>query len=400
MTELYLYDDARARTFEPFALTRPVGELRAGAALLRERWERALGVGASGTFAAAHLGDFEEADAPPTAERAAAGAIVANGRCAVALRSVSTEADTWMCDGRVAAVRLASALADADVANGEVPLESVRAAGKRVADVPGRWIDEVWGLLATLGAQLREDIAALGPTLDCVAPEQAIVLGSHPIYIERGATIEPQVCFDVSAGPVLVRAGASVRAFTRLGGPCWIGAGSAILGDRVQGCAIGDGSRIKGEMSETIVLGNANKVHDGFVGNSYLARWVNLGAGTITSNLKNTYGSVALWTPGGVRDTGLRNIGTLFGDHVKTGIGMRLTTGTVLGAGSNIYGGAIPPKYVPPFSWGEGAALVPYRLDKFLETAERAMLRRQVQLGARARRQLRAAYVRGAQSTP
>ena len=96
--------------------------------------------------------------------------------------------------------------------------------------------------------------------------------------------------------------------------------------------------KVRGELSNTIFLGYSNKGHDGFVGHSYLGRWVNLGAGTITSNLKNTYGTVSLWTPDGVRDTGLQFLGTLFGDHVKTGIGLRLTTGTVLGAGANVYG--------------------------------------------------------------
>jgi hypothetical protein len=119
---------------------------------------------------------------------------------------------------------------------------------------------------------------------------------------------------------------------------------------------------------------------------------VNLGAGTITSNLKNTYGTVQMWTPNGVQDTGLLKLGTMFGDHVKTGIGVRLTTGSVVGAGSNVYGSRMPPKVVPPFSWGEGDALGRYRLDKFLETTERAMARRNVALSERARRQLTEAH--------
>jgi len=143
------------------------------------------------------------------------------------------------------------------------------------------------------------------------------------------------------------------------------------------------------------VLGYSNKGHEGFIGSSYLGQWVNLGAGTITSNLKNTYGSVALWTPEGLRDTGMRKLGTFFGDHVKTGIGLRLTTGSVLGAGSNLYGSLMPPKHVLPFSWGEGESLSTYLLDRFLTVAERVMARRDVALGARARRQLAEAHARG-----
>jgi UDP-N-acetylglucosamine diphosphorylase/glucosamine-1-phosphate N-acetyltransferase len=203
------------------------------------------------------------------------------------------------------------------------------------------------------------------------------------------------VILDASAGGILVRAGATVRAFTRLVGPCVIDGGTTILGDRVSGCSIGPGCMIRGEISDTIVLGNSNKAHEGFVGHSVLGRWVNLGAGTTTSNLKNTYGSVSLATPSGLRDTGQIKLGSFLGDHVKTGIGLRLTTGTVIGAGSSIHGAAMPPKNVPAFSWGEGSALGCYELDRFLRMAERAMGRRGVQLGERAKRQLAAAHAAG-----
>jgi hypothetical protein len=118
---------------------------------------------------------------------------------------------------------------------------------------------------------------------------------------------------------------------------------------------------------------------------------VNLGAGTTTSNLKNTYGTVALWTPDGVRDTGLQFLGTLFGDHSKTGICLPLTTGSVIGAGANVVG-RMPGKVVAPFAWGELGRFETFRVDKFLEVAERVMGRRSVTLGARARRQLAASH--------
>ncbi len=395
MSPLYLYDDARARCFEPFALTRPVSELRAGAAIIRHRWEAALGIRAAGAITAPHLEDYEELDAPPAASGVVpAGSIVANSRCVVPLAWAAPDADVWMCRGRVAAVRVATPVEVARFDGGDVELEALRPHRGATAELAGRWLDEVWSFIVDLLPQLTEDITAIGPTLDCVAPEAAYVIGSGPVFVERGATVESLVCVDVSAGPVLVRRGAVIRAFTRLVGPCVIGAGATILGDRIHGCAIGETSLVRGEVSETVVLGHANKAHDGFVGHSYLGRWVNLGAGTITSNLKNTYGAVALWTPRGVRDTGVQKLGTFFGDHVKTGIGMRLTTGSVVGAGSNIYGSAVAPKVVPPFSWGEGEALSMYRADKFLETAERAMARRHVQLGPRGRRQLMAAHER------
>jgi UDP-N-acetylglucosamine diphosphorylase/glucosamine-1-phosphate N-acetyltransferase len=175
-------------------------------------------------------------------------------------------------------------------------------------------------------------------------------------------------------------------------GPLYVGAGSTVTTDRIAASSIGDTCKVHGEVSNTIFLGHANKGHDGFVGHSMLGRWVNLGAGTITSNLKNTYGTVQLWTPDGVRETGLQFLGTLFGDHAKTGIGLTLTTGTVLGAGANVFGSAMPPKAVAPFSWGEAGAFADYRADKFLDVAARMMARRHVRLTESMRRQLTASY--------
>jgi hypothetical protein len=145
-------------------------------------------------------------------------------------------------------------------------------------------------------------------------------------------------------------------------------------------------------VSHSIFLGHGNKTHAGFVGHSYLGRWVNLGALTTTSNMKNTYGPIQLWTPSGVRTTGQQFLGTFFGDHAKTGVGSMLTTGSVIGAGANVYGGNTPPKVVPPFAWGDSEPYDTYDIAKFLAVAERAMVRRQVELGEKARKQLAEAH--------
>ena len=390
MSATYLWDDARARAFAPFALTRPAGELRAGAVLGRERWERLLGAEVAGFVAAPHLDDFEEPGAPRAVAAVPAGAVVVNARCLPALaQRAEAAATTWSCGGRVAAVRLARDVG-ADELRALDALESLGGAGRSV-EIEGRWLDEVWDLVGCLNDLLAADVRALAAELDLVEPPAGTtVLGGHEVLVERGATVEPLVVLDATAGPILLRAGSTVSSFTRLVGPCHLGAHSLIVGGRVANASIGEWCKVSGEVSTTIFHSYANKGHEGFVGHSVIGRWANLGAGTTTSNLKNTYGPVHLWTPEGLRETGLRFLGTLLGDHAKTAIGTRLNTGTVVGAAANVFGAAMPGKLVPPFAWGcEGAV---YDAGRFLEVAERVMARRAVRLSDPMRRQLEAAH--------
>lgn len=393
MSSLYLFDDARARTFEPFALTRPVSELRTGTELLRRRWERAAGSSATAFISAEHLASFAEDGTPPSLAHNAtipAGAIVANSRFAIALEeTLAAEHSSWSCEGATCAVRLARPLEAAAL----VENFDLGSLASDSAPVKGRWMSAVWDFVAHLSSQLTDDIDASASSVDSIS-QPGTTIGTHSVTVERGATIEPYVLFDATSGPIMVRAGSTISAFTRLVGPCFIGRDSTIVGDRVANCSIGERSKIRGEMSSTIVLGHSNKGHTGFVGHSYLGRWVNLGAGTTTSNLKNTYGTVQFWTPGGTVDTGQQFLGTMFGDHVKTGIGTMLNTGTLLGAGANVFGGLLHPKHVEPFAWGDGEPYARYQLSKFLDVAERMMKRRGVVLTDALRRHFSLAYER------
>lgn len=396
MTAVYLYDDACARTFEPFALTRPAGEMRAGALLVRHRWQQALGIPVVGHITSAHLAGFEEPGAAPVISEGILprGSWLANARFAPTLEALG-EPDQVAAGDSLAAVRLASDVPVASLLDGTATLGSLAyqpGSGHHAVKAGGWWMREVWDYIAHLVPMLESDLPILGAAMSRAEPAGCIRVGAHPVFIEDGAVVEGAVCFDVSAGPVLVRAGAHVQAFTRLVGPLYIGERSIVTTDRIAASSIGDVCKVHGEVSNTIFTGHSNKGHDGFVGHSILGRWVNLGAGTITSNLKNTYGTVQLWTPDGVRETGLPFLGTMFGDHAKTGIGLRLTTGSVLGAGANVYGSAMPAKAVAPFAWGEAGNFTTYRLDKFLDVATRMMSRRHVTLSARARDQLSASY--------
>ncbi|NNM06304.1 MAG: hypothetical protein HKO65_14530, partial [Gemmatimonadetes bacterium] len=233
-----------------------------------------------------------------------------------------------------------------------------------------------WDLMALNADQLTRDVPRFFPGYAADELPGSHILGDGLVSLGSDVTVEPGSVFDTSGGPIRLSGDVVVRAHTRLAGPAFVGAGSTILGGCLSEVSIGPLCKIRGEVESSVVLGFANKAHDGFLGHAYLGRWVNLGAFTTNSDLKNNYGPVRVGGRDGPRDTGLMKVGCFLGDHVKTGIGTLLNTGTVVGAGSNIFGGQMPPSYVPPFSWGVGAELTEFRLDKFLEVAVRAMARR------------------------
>lgn len=382
MTIFVLYDDEKARALQPFALTRPAGELLAGAALTRERWARALKAKCGGFVGAPHLAGFAEFNAPPAATgELAAGTWLVNARCAPELAELTLTKSTRVitCRGIIAAVRLSKAVPVSVLADGRPALDRFAAGTKQTAT--GWWLEAAWDLIRYLSEMLASDATRLIPR---TAKRGALkVTGRGKAHVEAGATIEPYVVADTRAGPVLVRRGAVVQSFTRLVGPCVIGEGATVVAGRIAASSVGPHAKVCGELSVSILIGHANKSHDGFVGHSVIGRWANLGAGTITSNLKNSYGEVSAWTPAGLRPTGLQFLGALIGDHVKLGIGTRLTTGSLVGAGANVFGSRMPPKAVPPFAWGDGESWETFDPTRFAEVATRVMARRGVAFTAR-----------------
>lgn len=400
MSGLYLYDDERAGQFQPFVLTRPVSELMAGAEVIRRRWERVADEQAAGFIAPRRLANFDEPGAPHAMagdDVIPAGSLIANSRFVPSLRvnlrgaAPVEEFSTYHCGDEICAVRTTKDVSVASLMDGSLHLSTLSHEAKSCT-TNGRWLNEVWDLVGQLVDQLIDDIPLLASTLSAGVAEHATVIGKFAVYSEDGANIEPFVVLDASAGPILIRRGATISSFSRLVGPCYIGENATVVGDQVRACSIGEMCKVRGEISNSVMLGHSNKGHTGFVGHSYIGRWVNLGAGTTTSNLKNTYGTVQMWTPTGMRDTGAQFLGTMFGDHVKTGIGTMFTTGSVLGAGANVYGGRIRSKRVPPFAWGEDEPFDRFEIDKFIEVAQRMMARRHVELSARGRKQLQDAY--------
>jgi UDP-N-acetylglucosamine diphosphorylase/glucosamine-1-phosphate N-acetyltransferase len=368
---LYLLDPEPAPAWAPFAGVRPLCELRAGAHLVRERWEAFVGVEASEIFALPHLAGFAEVGVPAVSARHPVTGPAIVGSSTFAPRGLAPA----LPDG---AFRLTCG--GATVGWGVGPGRTWDGPQPHAAtlEVPGVVLHGVYDLVKTLEPLLREDVHGLVGESDPI-PAGSVVLGDPAWLALHDAAVEPGVVFDVRQGPVVLESGVEVRAGTRLEGPLWAGANARLLGGPIRTAAIGPHTNVRGEVSTCVFLGYANKQHDGFLGHSVLGRWVNLGAGTITSDLKNTYGPVRLDVAGAAVETGMQFLGSLFGDHAKMAIGTLLAAGSVIGAGASVFDVVRPPKYVPPFAWGgspDGTARM--SRDGFLTVAERILPRRDV----------------------
>ena len=380
---LYLLDPDPGPLWEPFAGIRPLCELRAGAHLIRERWETFVGTEAAAIFALPHLAGFPEAGVPAVEARRAVQGPAVIGSSTFAPRGLAAPLPD-------APARLVH---DGITVGWAVPAGATwtgAVAHAHTIDVAGVLLHGVHDLVTALEQLLREDVLRLLGESDAV-PAGSIVIGDPAWISTHEAAVEPGVVFDTRNGPVVLESGVEVRSGTRLEGPLWVGSNSRVVGGPIRNCAIGPWSVIHGEMSATTLLGYANKSHFGFVGHSVVGRWVNLGAGTTTSNLKSTYGPVRLHVRDVDLETGHQFLGSLIGDHAKTAIGMMLDTGSVIGAGASVFDGVRAPKYVPPFAWG-GAASERMTQQKFLAVVERVLPRRDVPVTDAMRSYLSRAY--------
>ena len=379
---LFLFDDRLARRWAPFTLTRPAGELLYGCLTMRERLEAVFGTACRGHVSRAALQGFDEPGAAPVVQLGDVG--TRGARLLVSSRAALDFQDVELPDD-AARLTVGGECVGWHLPH-DVPLPSdpwIHDPSSAPGDGPvvalkGELLAHPWNLIAGNADRIAADVAHLWPRDD--APDGVFRIGSGSISIAEGAELEPGVHVDVRRGPVRLAEGARVEGPARLTGPLFVGPGSRLLGGAVGTSSIGPTCIVRGEVADSVFLGFDNKAHDGHVGHALLGRWVNLGAFTTNSDLKNNYRPVRVWTLEGEVDTGLLKVGCFVGDHVKTGIGTVLNTGTVIGAGSNVFGGVMPPTVVPPFSWGSGPDLRDHRLSKFLETAARAMARRNQKL--------------------
>ncbi len=255
----------------------------------------------------------------------------------------------------------------------------------RVVPTPAevRMIRFPWDLILANGDELRRQLRSGGVNQGNVYPG-AHLLSPERICIGAGAAIKPGAVLDAEDGPIEIERGALVQSNAVIEGPCYIGPRSIIRPNSSirPNTSIGPVCKVGGEVEGSIIHAHSNKQHDGFLGHSYVGEWVNLGADTVTSDLKNTYGTIRVAINGMGVETGQHFIGSIIGDHAKTGIGTILPTGCVLGMAANVFTRQAVPRFVPSFAWLTDAGLTRFRTDRAIDIARTVMGRRNVELTA------------------
>ena len=248
-------------------------------------------------------------------------------------------------------------------------------------DFPGEMVKYPWELIQRTSDEIEKDFRrATNKNRKIKVPAGVHLVNKKNIILGKGALIKPGAVLDAEKGPIILGNNVTVMSNAVIEGPAFIGDESVIkIGSKIyHGTSIGKYCKVGGEIDASIIQSFSNKQHDGFLGHSYLGSWVNIGADTNTSDLKNTYGTVKVYVGGSLIDTGLQFMGMMMGDHSKSGINVMFDTGTVIGISCNVYGSGLPPKALPSFSWGGEKSYSPFALGKSLETARKVMERRTV----------------------
>ena len=248
-------------------------------------------------------------------------------------------------------------------------------------EVGGEWLFRPWDLVARNGAYIERDFREARQS--CVSNRQlatlALVGPSNLLSVHETARIDPYTVFDTTNGPIVVAPNVWVQPFTRVEGPCYIGPETQLFRANIRGSvSIGPNCRVGGEVEATIVHGFSNKYHEGFLGHAYIGEWVNLGAITSNSDLRNDYGEVFVPLQGDPVPTGQAKVGCFIGDHTRTGMGSMLNTGTAIGVMCNVLpAGLLLPKHVPSFTAVlYGRVGTGFSLDQMFATARIVMGRR------------------------
>lgn len=365
-----LFDGTVRNALLPFTYTRPVADIRVGILTIREKWEKHLG------YTTTTLTEEYLMDKFPMVELEENVMINASFLPTEVLAEMVMgleENQAIFCGDEVIAFYSKDSQEEVDFDTYEIIEyndECLR-------------IENPWDIFQKNDAAIREDFELLteGRTSQPI-PGSVNVIAAENIFIEEGAKLE-FVTLNASTGPIYIGKNSEIMENSVIRGPFALcEEGQVKMGAKVYGATtVGPHSRIGGEVSNSVLFGYSNKGHDGFLGNSVLGEWCNLGADTNNSNLKNNYEEVKLWSyeKEGFVKTGLQFCGLMMGDHSKCGINTMFNTGTVVGVSANIFGSGFPRNFVPSFSWGGASGFTTYVTKKAFETAKIVMSRRNIE---------------------
>ncbi len=381
-----LFEDRHVDNLEPLALTRPAFELLCGQSSLATKQWQAFAPCEAGVLVRPHLEEVQkiQRDGTPVNDMDWLRrdlTVMVNGRWLPPPGGIDV---TGPCVG-LSGDQVAFAVVGPELLTYCSPntIDDCIDVWKRTLvkrGAGGTMFRYLWEIVDRNGEQIIEDFeqlrrmpcASTGPGVHVIGPREHLL-------IDPTAKLDPMVVVDTSGGPVVIEAEAVISAFTRLEGPCYVGQGTHVLGAKVRaGTTLGPCCRIGGEVEASILHGYSNKYHEGFLGHSYVGEWVNLGAGTHNSDLRNDYGSVSVTVAGRKVDTGRGKVGCFLGDHTKSGLGTLLNTGTNAGVFCNLLPCAgLLPKVVPSFCtvWN-GTVSAKDDSATLLETARKVMERR------------------------
>lgn len=368
---LILFDDPAIRTdLLPFTFTRPVAKIRVGILTIAEKWERWLNASASFKTETYLQQKFK---------------MVSSGDNLLINGGVCPD------DYLVAAVKSLPAgkflVKDSLLIAARKPAPEMNGSNTVEYKDPMTVIAKTWHIFRENAAQIKIDFQLItaGRTSAVINDKHTVVYGEENLFVEEGVDIKAAI-INAENGPVylgknsIVQEGAIIRGSFALCEGGHINMGAKMRGDTT----VGPYSKIGGEVSTSVIFGYSNKAHDGFMGCTVMGEWCNLGADSNTSNLKNNYDTVKMWSHAkeGYVDTGLQFCGLMMGDHSKCGINTMFNTGTTIDVFSHVFGAGFPANYIPSFSWGGADKLTTYQLDKALETAAKVMARRNVEMNA------------------
>lgn len=378
MSTIILFDVNRAELL-PFTFFRPVAEIRCGILTLREKWE--LLSGNKGFFKTEDYLSKKYQFNASDSNILIAGNVIATQELWNEIKDLKPNEKLVFEDKLIAA----------NTSNAITPTENIESLTrnfkpKTLYQKPAT-IAFPWDIFSKNDFAVREDFKLLtkGKKSIPVSATNKIVGDASQIFLEEGAVVECSV-INCKTGPVYIGKDAEVMEGSMIRGPFSLGEHAALkMGAKVYGATtIGPHCKVGGEISSSVIFGYSNKAHDGFLGNSVIAEWCNLGADTNNSNLKNNYGEVKVYSYANQKQigTGLQFCGLMMGDHSKAGINTMFNTGTVVGVCSNIFGGGFPPKFIPSFAWGGFENTEIFRVEKAVELATEVYKRRSLQFNS------------------